>query len=207
MRAKQYSWELAWGYPAFRTKLILGTVILIGILLFIPTFFANIEDREGVVLQDWLLQEIKPMDVSFYIFFILYATVILFLVRMSMNTLICLRTLWSFIFLCVFRMITIKLVPLNPPHGIIELIDPCSVLFYRANVITKDLFFSGHTATLIVGALCMTRPSDKLIAFTAALVIGILLLVQHVHYTADVLAAPFFSVICWYLGKSMAKIN
>ena len=207
MRAKQYSWELAWGYPAFRTKLILGTVILIGILLFIPTFFANIEDREGVVLQDWLLQEIKPMDVSFYIFFILYATVILFLVRMSMNTLICLRTLWSFIFLCVFRMITIKLVPLNPPHGIIELIDPCSVLFYRSNVITKDLFFSGHTATLIVGALCMTRPSDKLIAFTAALVIGILLLVQHVHYTADVLAAPFFSVICWYLGKSMAKIN
>lgn len=207
MRAKQYSWELAWGYPAFRTKLILGTVILIGILLFIPTFFANIEDREGVVLHDWLLHEIKPMDVSFYIFFVLYATVLLFLVRMSMNTMICLRTLWSFIFLCVFRMITIKMVPLNPPHGIIELIDPCSVLFYRSNVITKDLFFSGHTATLIVGALCMTRPSDKLIAFTAALIIGILLLVQHVHYTADVLAAPFFSIICYYFGKSVAKIN
>jgi hypothetical protein len=207
MRAKQYSWELAWSYPAFRTKLLLGTVILISILLFIPTFFANIEDREGTVLHDWILKEITPINVSFYIFFILYATVILFLVRMSMDSSICLKTLWSFIFLCVLRMITIKMVPLNPPHGIIELADPCSILFYRSNIITKDLFFSGHTATLIVGGMCMKQYRDKIIAFSAALIIGILLLLQHVHYTADVIAAPFFSVICCYLGKMIAKIS
>jgi len=207
MRAKQYSWELAWSYPAFRTKLLLGTVILIGILLFIPTFFANIEDREGTVLHDWILKEITPINVSFYIFFILYSTVIMFLVRMSMDSSICLKTLWSFIFLCLLRMITIKMVPLNPPHGIIELADPCSILFYRSNVITKDLFFSGHTATLIVGGMCMKQYRDKIIAFSAAVIIGILLLLQHVHYTADVIAAPFFSVICCYLGKSIAKIS
>jgi hypothetical protein len=207
MRAKQYSWELAWSYPAFRTKFILGTVLLIGILLFIPSFFANIEDREGIVLNDWILKDIRPIDVSFYIFFILYATVLMFLIRMSMNTVICLRTLWSFVFLCLIRMITIKLVPLNPPHGIIELIDPCSIVFYRSNMITKDLFFSGHTATLIVGGICMSNWRDKIIAFSAALIIGILLLVQHVHYTADVLAAPFFSIICCYFGKSLSKIS
>jgi hypothetical protein len=207
MHAKPYSWELAWAYPAFRTKFILGTVILIAILLFIPSFFANIEDREGTVLQDWFLKTIVPVDVSFYIFFVLYATVIMFLVRMSMNSSICLKTLWSFIFLCLFRMITIKMVPLNPPHGMIELSDPCSILFYRSNMITKDLFFSGHTATLIVGGICMTESRDKMIAFFAACVIGILLLLQHVHYTADVLAAPFFSIICCYLGKSVAKIS
>ncbi|HEX8607444.1 MAG TPA: phosphatase PAP2-related protein [Pedobacter sp.] len=207
MPANQYSWVLAWSYPAFRTKFILGTVILIGILLFIPSFFANIEDREGSVLHDWLLNGIKPIDVSFYIFFFLYATVIMFLVRMSMNSEVCLKTLWSFIFLCLCRMITIKFVPLNPPHGIIELSDPCSVLFYRANVITKDLFFSGHTATLIVGGICMSKAQDKMIAFSAALIVGVLLLLQHVHYTADIIAAPIFSVICCYLGKSVAKIN
>lgn len=207
MPAKQYSWELAWGYPAFRTKFILGTVILIGILLFIPSFFANIEDREGVVLHDYILKDINPVDVSFYIFFVLYATIIMFLIRMSMNSVICLQTLWSFVFLCLIRMITIKMVPLNPPHGIIELVDPCSVIFYRANVITKDLFFSGHTATLIVGGICMSKSRDKMIAFSAALIIGILLLIQHVHYTADVIAAPFFSIICCYFGKSVAKIS
>jgi hypothetical protein len=207
MRVKQYSWELAWGYPAFRTKLILGTVILIAILLFIPSFFANIEDREGIVLHDWMLHMIKPVNVSFYIFFILYASVILFLVRMSMNSLVCLNTLWSFIFLCLIRMISIKMVALNPPHGIIELADPCSVLFYRSNIITKDLFFSGHTATLIVGGICMTSRKDKILAFSAAAIIGMLLLIQHVHYTADVLAAPVFSILCCYLGKSVAKIS
>ncbi|MFP5080731.1 phosphatase PAP2-related protein [Pedobacter sp. JCM 36344] len=207
MRAKQYSWELAWSYPTFRTKFILGTVILIGILLFIPTFFTNIEDREGIVLHDWLLKYIPSIDVSLLIFLVLYATVIMFLVRMSMNTEICLKTLWSFIFLCLFRMVTIKMVALNPPHGLIELVDPCSIVFYRSNVITKDLFFSGHTAILILGGICMSRPKDKIIAFSAAFIIGILLLLQHVHYTVDVLAAPFFSMICCFLGKSVAKIS
>jgi len=74
-------------------------------------------------------------------------------------------------------------------------------------MITKDLFFSGHTATLIVGGICMTESRDKVIAFFAAALIGVLLLLQHVHYTADVLAAPFFSIICCYLGKSVAKIS
>lgn len=206
MHSKQFSWQIAWDYPPFRLKLILGTIILIAILLFIPQFFHHIEAREGTVLNDWLLKRIPPVDVSMYIFFILYALIVLFLIRMSRNTSICLTALWTFIFLCIARILSISLVPLNAPTGIIELADPCSILFYRSNVITKDLFFSGHTATLIVGGLCMQSKRDKTIAFIAAAVVGILLLVQHVHYTADVIAAPFFSWICWYLGKSVAKI-
>nr|WP_068892809.1 phosphatase PAP2-related protein [Pedobacter panaciterrae] len=205
MHSKQFSWQIAWDYPPFRLKLILGTIILIGILLFIPQFFHHIESREGTVLNDWFLKRIPAVDVSLYIFIILYALIILFLVRMSRNTSICLTALWTFIFLCIARMLTITLVPLNAPTGIIELADPCSVLFYRSNLITKDLFFSGHTATLIVGGMCMKSKRDKTIAFIAAAIVGLLLLVQHVHYTADVIAAPFFSWICWYLGKTVAK--
>ena len=205
MHSRQFSWQIAWEYPPFRLKLILGTIILIGILLFIPQFFHHIESREGTVLNDWLLKKIPAIDVSLYIFIILYALIILFLVRMSRNTSICLTALWTFIFLCIARILSITLVPLNAPTGIIELADPCSILFYRSNVITKDLFFSGHTATLIIGGLCMQSKRDKLISFAAAVIVGVLLLVQHVHYTADVIAAPFFSWICWYLGKTVAK--
>ncbi|MNR34437.1 PAP2 superfamily protein [compost metagenome] len=125
---------------------------------------------------------------------------------MSRNTSICLTALWAYIFLCAARIITISIVPLHPPKEIIELIDPCSVVFYGSNVITKDLFFSGHTATVFLGALCLENKREKMVAFIASGIIGVLLLIQHVHYTADVLAAPIFSWICWYFGKSIEKL-
>ncbi|MNT60082.1 hypothetical protein D3C72_1976390 [compost metagenome] len=118
----------------------------------------------------------------------------------------CLTALWSFIFLCIARIITISLVPLDPPTDIVHLSDPCSIFFYHANVITKDLFFSGHTATVFLVALCLERKRDKMIAYVASGIIAVLLLIQHVHYTIDIIAAPFFMWICWYLGKAMAKI-
>src|SRR5690606_16033411 len=123
------------------------------ILIFIPHFFTHIEGREGVVLNDQLLKYVSAKDVSELIFLVLYGMIIFLFYRMSKNTIMCLTALWSFIFVCIVRMITITLVPLNPPNDIIHLADPCSVLFYHTNVITKDLFFSGHTATAFLVAL------------------------------------------------------
>ncbi|ACU04456.1 MULTISPECIES: phosphatase PAP2-related protein [Pedobacter] len=206
MQFKQFTWQIAWDYQAFRIKFIVGMLILIAILIFIPHFFLRIEAREGNVLNDLVLANLPAIDVSAYIFIILYAMIGLFLYRMSKNTLMCLTALWAFIFLCAARIITITLVPLNPPVGIINLADPCSIFFYRSNVITKDLFFSGHTATMFLGALCLEKRNDKVIAFIATIIIAGLLLIQHVHYTIDIMAAPIFTWLCWYLGKSMAKI-
>lgn len=206
MQSKQFTWTIAWDYQAFRIKFILAILILFAILIFIPHFFMRIEAREGLVLNDWLLHKIPAKDVSVPIFFILNGMVCWFFYRMSKNTLMCLTALWSFIFVCLARMITITLVPLNPPADIIHLTDPCLTFFYRANTITKDLFFSGHTATAFLVALCLERKTDKTIAFIAVAFVAILLMIQHVHYTVDILAAPFFTWICWYLGKSMAKI-
>jgi hypothetical protein len=206
MQFKPFTWQIAWEYPTFRIKFILGMLFLIGIILFIPHFFARIEAREGVVLNDWVLSQIKAVDVSLYIFIVIYAVVAFLIVRMSKNTSICLTALWAFIFLCLARILTISLVPLDPPKGIINLVDPCSVVFYRTHAITKDLFFSGHTATIFLGALCLENKREKMVVFALAFVIAILLLVQHVHYTADVIAAPFFCWFCWYLGKSVAKV-
>lgn len=206
MQSKQFTWQIAWDYQAFRIKFILGMILLVAILIFIPHFFSHTEAREGIVLNDRLLAYIPAKDVSLLIFLVLYAMIGLLLYRMSRNTIMCLTALWSFIFVCLARIITITLVPLDPPVDIINLADPCSIFFYHSNVITKDLFFSGHTATAFLAVLCMERKNDKILAVIATLTIAVLLLIQHVHYTADILAAPIFTWGCWYLGKSMAKI-
>lgn len=206
MQSNQFTWQIAWDYQAFRIKFILGMSILVAILIFIPHFFTHIEARDGVVWNDWVLNYLPAKDVSLLIFVVLYGMIGFFLYRMSKNTIMCLTALWAFVFLCIARVITITLVPLNPPNDIIHLADPCSIFFYHSNIITKDLFFSGHTATVLLGALCLERKSDKTMAFLATGIVAILLLIQHVHYTVDILAAPVFTWLCWYLGKSMAKI-
>ncbi len=87
-------------------------------------------------------------------------------------------------------MISISIVALNPPVGLIPLTDPLTGVFYGQAIITKDLFFSGHITTVMLIFLCLEKKTDKIIAFFSIIAIAILLVIQHIHYTIDILAAP-----------------
>ena len=101
----------------------------------------------------------------------------------------------------MLRMLTIMIVPLNAPADLIPLKDPLSNSFYGARFITKDLFYSGHTSTVFLFFLCLKKSMDRRFALFASGMVGILLLVQHVHYTMDVVAAPFFTYFIYRLAK------
>jgi hypothetical protein len=104
-------------------------------------------------------------------------------------------------FVTVARVTCIALVPLSPPIGFIPLTDPLSGAFYGEANITKDLFFSGHTATLMTIFLCLRGKIDRLIGLLAVVTIAILLLIQHIHYTIDILAAPVIVYLVYSLTK------
>ncbi len=200
------NWGSAVENIRFRNKAIGGVIVFILIMLLLPTFFATIESRKGIVLDDWILNQITPYDFSIPIFIIIWSTTILFIIRSIYDPVIFIEVIYSVVLLCIVRMISISLVPLDPPLGLIKLIDPLTSLTYGGKdvFITKDLFFSGHTSNMFLLTLCFQRKTDKWIGFFAAISVGVLVLFQHVHYTIDVLAAFVITYFLVIIGKRLA---
>jgi len=197
-------WIEALQDPHRRYKIIWGSVGVAILLSFMPMFFNHIEKRNGVVLNDWVLARVPAYDMSYPIFAIIWGMAILMVVRALRNPNIFIKYIWTLIFINLARFTSISLIVLDPPRGLIHLVDPISGIFYGNASITKDLFFSGHTSTVVLMFLCLERPKDKIIGFLAIVFVMILLLIQHIHYTIDVIAAPvivylLFTVTCYFL--------
>lgn len=110
------------------------------------------------------------------------------------------------ILICILRASSLYLVVLEPPVNIIPLADPLlEATFYRGSTLLKDLFFSGHTANIILIGLLADQIFVKRIMIIIAGIVGILLMLQHVHYSIDVLAAPFFAVFTYKLSIKIAN--
>ena len=113
----------------------------------------------------------------------------------------------AYVILCIARIITISAFPLQTPPGIIVLIDPLSNHFYGKSFITKDLFFSGHTSTLFLMYLCQRNFFKKYFILISCVGVGVLVLVQHIHYFIDVLFAFPFAYLCFKLSKYLTIKN
>ncbi len=196
-----FTWTTAWQSKNYRTKLLLGFVLVAITLSFYPLFFDYIEKQDGVVLNDFFLQKLPSKNVSIPIFTIIWGMAALTLYRVFTSPRIALNATWCFLLIITSRIISINLWHLNPPVNLVPLVDPISNSFYGGKFITKDLFYSGHTATQFLMFLCLEKKLDKILALTSSIVIGILVLIQHVHYTIDVVTAPFFAYLCFRLAK------
>jgi hypothetical protein len=195
------NWTATWNSLNKRYQMITGTVIVFGIISSLQFFFAHIQERKGAVLNDWLLALIPAHDVSVLIFGLIWGMGLLILIRAIYNPSIYITFCWTFIFIYVVRFFTLSVVALDPPPGLVPLLDPLSSFFYANAPITKDLFFSGHTSTMVLIYLCLEKRTDKIIALIAAFAVACLLLVQHIHYTIDVLAAPVVVYGCYRLTR------
>jgi len=163
-------------------------------------FFQYIQKREGTVLNDFVLNAVPVVNVSVPLFIAIWCMGVYMGVKAIVEPRLLLIFTWAFIFLTAFRVICIWLVALNPPLGLINLSDPLANSFYGKNFITKDLFYSGHTSTIFLIFLCLEKKWEKFMALAATIIVGVLVLVQHIHYTVDVAAAPLFAFLCYFIG-------
>ena len=199
------SWREAWQLKGFKTRFIAGILMLLATFAYLPFFFKKIEARDGAYIADPLLELIQPRDLSLIIFICIWGVTLLLFLRCLKRPMMFIGTIYGFVVLYMMRLMTITLIPLNPPSGLIPLVDPLSNIFYgKGTFITKDLFFSGHTSCQFLAFLCFNSKRDKILALISTTVVGSLVLVQHVHYTVDVVAAIPLTFICYILGQKIA---
>jgi PAP2 superfamily C-terminal len=176
-----------------KKELLFTGILLAIVLLSFTRFLKYVELRAGFVFRDPLLNLFTPFDLTWVIFGLIYAGLITAIFFFIKDPHLFLTALQSYLVLVIFRTTAMYLLPLNPPPDMITLNDPFVQIFGSGEILTKDLFFSGHTATLFLLFLVANKRILKVIFLSFAVIVGISVLLQHVHYTIDVFTAPFFS--------------
>lgn len=196
-------WSEAWQLPLFKQKLLVGLGFFIILLNVFPFFYQYIEKRNGMMNHDVFLHMIPAIDVSIPIFIVTWFMAVLMIIKAIKNPSVFMTFLYGFVILNIARFISITLIPFNPPHDLIPIHDPIANIFYGDTYVTKDLFFSGHTATQFLCFLCLKKRMDRIFGLIATVLMGFLVLIQHVHYTIDVVSAPVFAYLCYWLATKV----
>ncbi len=199
------NWDNAWKSPDFRLKMLIFLLIDVGILIAFPYFFHWIESRTGTHLSDPLIENIPAIDFSVPVFGIVWGAGLVLARRALLNPQVLLVFLAGYALLTLSRFLSITLLPLEAPQNLIPLVDPLTNYFYAGKYITKDLFFSGHTSTVILIGLCLSERTERAVVLGASVVLGVALLFQHVHYTLDVVAAFPLTYIDFRIAQWLVK--
>lgn len=199
-------WRKAFSSPGFRMQLIVS--IIIGIAVYAHNFYylRVWQARQGVQLNDLILNQLTPYDFSWYIFALEYVTMILAIIYILPYPDRFVKGIQAFALFTLMRTITIYFFVLEPPRDMIVLNDPFANFFLHSKdvFVTKDLFFSGHIASLVLLMFLVTNKYLKSWIFVATILVGILLLWQHVHYSLDVIFAPVVSFVSF---KAVAFVH
>jgi len=195
------NWRESISSTKFRVEFIATIILLVFILTVLANFLNFVETREGVMLKDPILKLFEPTDLTWLTFGLIYISLFAALFTFLTNPHLLLKAFQSYIILVVLRIIAMYLLPLNPPEKMIPLNDPVVEFFGTGQLLTKDLFFSGHTATIFLLYLLADKKSFEVLFLIAAIVVGICVLLQHVHYSIDVFVAPFFAYCSFYIVK------
>lgn len=160
----------------------------------------KIESRKGVILTDPILNLLPSIDFSFWIFILLYSCLLLVVVSHLDKPKIIYQIAHMHFWVAVIRQITIILIALEPPPGIIVLRDVFleNTVYPHLTPLTKDLFFSGHVASIWIYFLCTQNVVQKRLFVIATIAMGFMVMSMRVHYSYDVYGAIFITTIIYH---------
>jgi hypothetical protein len=159
-----------------------------------------VEMRKGIQLKDELLYYIPQFDFSVAIFCLLYSSLLLVVLTHLHKPKIIYRIIEMHLLVAVIRQICILIVALDPPAGIIVLRDIFleNTVYPRFSPLTKDLFFSGHVASVWLYFLCAQHKYIRSYLLFATALMSFMILSMRVHYTYDVYGAIIITALIYF---------
>jgi len=162
---------------------------------------AIVEVREGIVLSDFVHDLLPPpQDFSTIIFAVTYFSAIISILLaifegLRKSSLL----LFGYSTVILLRSFTLLVFPLDPPDGMIPLIDSFVVFCTPDSfVATRDLFFSGHMASLFIFYMIAKPKWLKKTLLVMNILMAVALSWQRVHYTVDIVVAV---IVAYAVGK------
>jgi hypothetical protein len=202
------NWRDAWWIREFRKQLVLSLAGFFVVVIILWLFLSFVQTRSGFQVNDPFLPLLPSTDAHWVLYTLYYSGLLLGLVSLILHPFTLLLALRSLVVLILLRLISLYLLPLEPPTGIIPLSDP--ILRWLSGLssgqapyspITKDLFFCWHTSILSMMLFTVRWKDMKIIFGCLTLAASALILLQHSHYTIDVVSAPVFA----YAACSLAR--
>jgi hypothetical protein len=199
-------WREAFSRVDFKISLLLIISLALSTVYISTKWLVYNESRISAPLNDWVLSSFSPIDLNTPVFFITQIALLIGLTTSAILPYHLIKTLLSIILIAILRIIAMYLVPLEPPNDIIPLRDPfMEDIFYSGKVLMKDLFFSGHTSSLLLLSLTTPLRKVRIYLLISAGVVASMLMLQHVHYTIDIIAAPFFTLLAITIADTIMK--
>jgi len=195
----------AWRDPAWRAEFAVSIAFLVPVLFILTHFLDANEGRHGVTLPDPVLALFPAVNLTWVTFLVIYAGVIAGLTVLTRHPRRLLLVLQGYALMVLFRMTAMYLSPLEPPPGMIELRDPFVEFFGGGKTLTRDLFFSGHTSTMFLLFLVIPGKGLRFAYACSTILVGLFVVLQHVHYVFDVFAAPFFAYGAYSIVTGICK--
>lgn len=202
------NWEEYLKEKRNRIELVITLMLLAVVLTSLTNFLNFAEARNGAKLPDPILNLFNPVDLTWLTFALIYSSIVVAIAVLIKNPLRLITALQLYSLMIIVRIAAMYLLPLDPPAKNIILNDPFVEFFGSGQTLTKDLFFSGHTATLFILFLVAEKKIIKSVFLISTIAVAVSVLLQHVHYTIDVFAAPFFVYVCFVILKFIkTKLN
>jgi hypothetical protein len=189
-----------------KIEIVITFLLLTLVLQALTNFLNYVEARKGVVLSDPILNLFNPIDLTWLTFVLIYVSIVVAIVTLFKNPGRLLFAVQLYTLMVIVRIIAMYLLPLEPPSKMIILNDPFVEFFGTGHTLTKDLFFSGHTATLFILFLVSEKKIIKMTFLISTILVAIAVLLQHIHYTIDVFAAVFFTYTCYKILSNFKAI-
>jgi membrane-associated phospholipid phosphatase len=170
--------------------------VLLLTLAYVIDFLASFykDSQTYISVGDLLLDHIPTINLEFMFTWVMIGiTLLIFLYPILFRPEIVPFTIKCYAFLLYIRSFCILLTNVGPPHGFFFDSYKLGQNIIDDMIFRNDLFFSGHTAFPFLAFLIFRDRPIKWVFLAGSILEGITVLLMHVHYSIDVVAAFFIA--------------